>query len=117
MSTQVTVSKEIAFPFITPREFHTWKMRMNALLAAKRLLYTIKEMPKQPVLDQARIQALRRQRKEEEADGMVKAHDELVTKWTDDNAAAYHYLLQACSQDYEAMTVVVENRDATAGGL
>ena len=51
-------SKEFAFPYLTPAEYQSWRLRMYALFGAKKVLRVVKDMPEPPRPNEALIARL-----------------------------------------------------------
>ena len=108
---EFTKSDEV--PILDPRNLFIWQLRMKALMAAKKVLWTIQDHKKPPVVNAEHEATLNRAQKEE-----YRAEIErLSLLYPTDNAIAFDLLVRGITPHPEAMTVLYENATATAGQL
>ena len=105
-------------PKLKPDAYNFWKLHFRASQAAKGTLHVLEpDGNKMPVLDQSRVNSLRRQGKHEEADAYVSAFHTRLATWIRNNATCYNDLVTAGEDEYEARTAIMENVGATAAEL
>ena len=104
-------------PMLDPNTFGYWKLRFRAHLAAKGVLYVVDEQKVCPEVDQTRVNSLRRQNRQAEAETYTSTMAKAKTDWIRDHAIAFNETVTSAGHNFDATTLIMQNKEETVSQL
>ena len=104
-------------PMLDPNTFGYWKLRFRAHLAAKGVLYVVDEQKVCPEVDQTRVNSLRRQNRQAEAETYTSTMAKAKTDWIRDHAIAFNETVTSAGNNFDATTLIMQNKEETVSQL